>query len=116
MSCPHSTEIDTILPKFTNLQVSSLCIPNDLAEDLPYEEQVQYLGDVVVQDLPVELTQLWKQFLMDILPKCGNLHSAGAQASHCCLSMQERQNIMQEVITNTDLSTIFNQVQYCTTM
>ena len=67
MSCPHSTEIDTILPKFTNLQVSSLCIPNDLAEDLPYEEQVQYLGDVVVQDLPVELTQLWKQFLMDIL-------------------------------------------------
>ena len=114
MSCPHSTETDAILPEFANLQVSPPRIPRDLAEDLPYEEQVQYLGDVAVQDLPVELTRLWKQFLTDILQKCGNLRGAGAQASHCCLSMQERQNITQEAITNTDLSTIFNRVQYRT--
>jgi len=31
------------------------CIPHNLAEDLPYEEQVQYLGDVEMQDVPVEL-------------------------------------------------------------
>jgi len=66
------------------------------------------------QDLLVELTQLWKQFLTDILQKCGNLHGAGAQASHCHLSMQKRQNITQAALTNTDLSTIFNQIQYCT--
>jgi len=55
-------------------------------------------------------------FLMDILQKCGNLRIAGAQASHCRLSMGERQDITQEVLTNTHLSMIFNQVQYRTLM
>lgn len=113
MSRPHRTQIDAPLPEFANLQFRLPPVPQDVAEDLPYEEQVEYFGDAA-QDVPVTLTRLWQQFLSDLLQKCGNLRGARTNASHCRLSMQERQCITQEALTNIDLSTVFHRVQYRT--
>lgn len=111
MSRPHWVQDDAPLPELANLHFPLPRIPQDIAQDLPYEEQVEYLGDMG-QDLPTELTRLWRQFLSDLIQKCGNLRGARADASHCRLSMQERQNVTQELLLNIDLSTVFNRVQY----
>ncbi|KAG9318980.1 hypothetical protein JVU11DRAFT_1096 [Chiua virens] len=111
MSRPHWAQIDAPLPELANLLFPLPPVPQDLAEDLPYNEQVEYLGDTA-EKLPLLMTLLWQQFLSDVLQKCGNLHGAGADASHCRLSSRERQNIKQEAITNINLAVIFRRVQY----
>ena len=113
MSRPHEAQIDAPLPQLANLQFPLPPIPQDVAEDLPYEEQVEYFGDMA-ENLPVELTRLWQQFLSDFMQKCGNLRGARADASHCILPIRDRQNITQEALTNIDLATIFRRVQYRT--
>ncbi|KAG9308932.1 hypothetical protein JVU11DRAFT_11396 [Chiua virens] len=112
MSRLHGGQVDEALPELANLEFRIPPIPRDVAEDLPYEEQVEYgVGDMA-QNLPVQLTHLWQQFLSDVMQKCGNLRGAIANASHCRLSTQERQNITQQALTHPNLATIFRRVQY----
>ncbi|KAH0825660.1 hypothetical protein J3R83DRAFT_11748 [Lanmaoa asiatica] len=113
MSQPHRTQINAPLPELANLQFPLPPLPQDVAEDLPYEERVEYLEDIA-ENLPLEMTRLWQQFLSDLLQKCGNLRGARADASHCRLAVRERQNITREAITDINLAAIFRRVQYRT--
>lgn len=113
MSHPHEIPTNGPLPEFANLQFRLPPVPQDVAEDLPYDQQVEYFGDVA-QDLPTALTSLWQQFLSDLMQKCGNLRGPRADASHCRLSVRERQSITQQALINVNLATIFNRVQYRT--
>ncbi|KAH0825741.1 hypothetical protein J3R83DRAFT_9956 [Lanmaoa asiatica] len=80
MSRPHWAQINVPLPELANLQFPLPPVPQDVAEDLPYEEQVQYLGDMA-ENLPLEMTRLWQQFLSDLLQKCGNLRGVPPTAA-----------------------------------
>lgn len=113
MSRPHAARINAALPELVDLRFPLPALPQDVAEDLPYEEQVEYFEDAA-ENLPLEMTQLWQQFLSDLLQKCGNLRGAGVYASHCRLSMRERQDITQEAMADINLAGIFNRVQYRT--
>ena len=113
MSRPQEAQVDVPLPELANLRFPLPPVPQDVAEDLPYEEQVEYFGEMA-DNLPLETTRLWQQFLSDLLQKCGNLRGVRADASHCRLSIRERQNITQEAIANTNLALIFRRVQYRT--
>lgn len=46
MSRPHGAEIGGVLSELANLQILLPPIPQDIAEDLLYEEQVEYFGDM----------------------------------------------------------------------
>ena len=106
MSRPQEAQVDVPLPELANLRFPLPPVPQDVAEDLPYEEQVEYFGEMA-DNLPLETTRLWQQFLSDLLQKCRNLCGVRADVSYCRLSIRERQNITQEAIANTNLALIF---------
>ncbi len=64
-------------------------------------------------DIDKKLTQLWRQFLVDVTAKVSNRKGAFAP-SYCILSKFERDNVNQKTYQNLNLRAYFDNCQYRT--
>jgi hypothetical protein len=62
-------------------------------------------------DIDQQVTQLWRQFLVDVLNKAPNPKKNGSD-SYCKLTPAERQSVDEEVYRSTDLSEVWNACQW----
>jgi hypothetical protein len=103
----HLQEGAPVVDAFQDLQIEGAGAEVDQGNDLAPEERIRLVHD---RNATAWLSDLWNQFLSDILQKCGNSHNAGS--SHCRLVIQERRTVTAETYNCLNLAVTFNRVQW----
>lgn len=89
-------------------------IENDEGSDLEDEEDIIPADPQPIaeeNDIDIQLSHLWRQFLMDLAIKAPNMQGF-ASGSYCCLNPGQRRAVTEATYRDRKLSNFFNDCQW----
>ncbi|KAF9487275.1 hypothetical protein BDN71DRAFT_1436975 [Pleurotus eryngii] len=129
-SCPNSESggqacRDVTIPFFEDYYATDLLAAsfNDSLTEIEEEPIMDVGPDVTVQQQVFEdegqpertveqkVQEIWAQFPCCILQKIGNPKGSGTLPSYCRIPQQDRQNVMINIMKETNLAKVFVQIQ-----